>query len=86
MTITLTPELEQIVKDQLAGGQFATPEEVVRVGLQLLRQKYDELKALIAESAEQARNGQIAPLDVKATLARVRALQINPSRSESCGE
>jgi putative addiction module CopG family antidote len=73
MTITLTPDLEKIVKDQLAGGQFTTPEEVVRVGLQLLHQKYEDLKALIAESVVQARNGDIAPLDVKATLARVKA-------------
>jgi putative addiction module CopG family antidote len=78
MTITLTPELEQIVKDQLAGGQFTTPEEVVRVGLQLLHQQYEELKALIAESVEQAQNGQIAPLDFKATLARVNSRGTSP--------
>jgi len=71
MTATLTPELEKIVKDQLAIGQFTTPEEVVRVGLHLLHQKYEELKAVIAESGKQVRNGQIAALDVKATLARV---------------
>jgi putative addiction module CopG family antidote len=86
MTITLTPELERIVQDQLAGGQFATPEEVVRVGLQLLHQKHEELKALIAESVEQARNGQVAPLDVKSTLARVKATQADRSRNESCGD
>jgi putative addiction module CopG family antidote len=86
MTITLTPELEKIVKDQIAGGQFATPEEVVRVGLQLLRQKYEELKSMIAESAEQARNGQVGPLDVKATLARAKASHANRTRNESCGE
>jgi putative addiction module CopG family antidote len=84
MTITLTPDLEKIVNDQLAGGQFTTPEEVVRVGLQLLHQKYEELKTLIAESVEQARNGDIAPLDVKATLARVKASQLNRSRDDSC--
>jgi putative addiction module CopG family antidote len=72
MTITLSPELEKIVNDQLAGGQFTTPEEVIRVSLQLLHQKYEELKTLILESVEQARKGEIAPLDVKATLARVK--------------
>lgn len=81
MTITLTPELEQIVNDQLAGGQFTTPEDVVRVGLQLLRQQYEELKSLITESAEQAKKGQVAPLDVKATLARVRAARENHSET-----
>jgi putative addiction module CopG family antidote len=82
MTITLTPELEKIVKDQLAGGQFSTPEEVVRVGLQLLNQRYEELKGLIAESVEQAKKGDIAPMDVKATLARVKASQLNHSGSD----
>ena len=73
MTITLTPDLERTIKDHIAGGQFTTPEEVIRIGLQLLNQKYEELKAMIAESVEQARNGKIAPLDVKATLARANA-------------
>jgi len=45
---------------------------VVRVSLQLLHQKFEELKGLIVESVEQARKGEIAPLDVKATLARVK--------------
>jgi putative addiction module CopG family antidote len=82
MTITLTPELEKIVNDQLAGGQFTTPEEVVRVGLQLLNQRYEELKSLIAESVEQAHNGEFAPLDVKGTLARVRAMQQSRVRTD----
>lgn len=73
MTITLTPELEKIINDQLAGGQFTSPEEVVRAGLHLLHQRYEELRGLIAESVEQARRGEVAPLDVKATLARVKA-------------
>ena len=39
MTITLTPDLERTIKDHIAGGQFTTPEEVIRIGLQLLNQK-----------------------------------------------
>lgn len=73
MTVTLTPELEQIVKDQLATGQFTDAEQVVAVSLKFLRQRYEELKAMIAESEEDVRLGRVAPFDPKATLARVRA-------------
>jgi len=73
MTITLTPELEQIVKDQLATGQFASAEEVVAVSLKRTRQQYEELKALISEGEEDIRNGRVGPFDPLGTLARVKA-------------
>ena len=73
MTVTLTPELEQIVNEQIATGQFTGPEQVVAVSLRFLRQQYEELKAAIAESEEQVKNGQTAPLDIQGTLARVKA-------------
>jgi Arc/MetJ-type ribon-helix-helix transcriptional regulator len=37
MTITLTPEQEQIVDDQLRSGTYRTPEEVVAGALRALR-------------------------------------------------
>jgi len=37
MTITLTPEQEQIVDDQLRSGIFRTPEDVVASALRALR-------------------------------------------------
>jgi putative addiction module CopG family antidote len=73
MTVTLTPELEQIVKEQLATGQFTDAEQVIAVSLRFLRQQYEELKGLIAESAAQADRGELAPLDVRGTLAAIRA-------------
>ncbi len=73
MTITLTPELEQIVKDQLATGQFASAEEVVAVSLKHISRQYEELKAMIAEGAAQADRGELSPLDVRGTLAAIRA-------------
>jgi putative addiction module CopG family antidote len=84
MTVTLTPEMEEIVKKQLATGQFANQEEVVRASLQLLEQQYAELKASIAKSVEQARNGEVAPLDVNATLARVRAAKAARAGGSPC--
>jgi antitoxin ParD1/3/4 len=85
MTVTLTPELEQIVKEQLATGQFTTPEEVVHFGLHLLREKYAELKAAIAEGVEDIAQGRVAPFDPKATLARVKARQAAKQEVGPCG-
>ncbi|PYV24699.1 MAG: hypothetical protein DMG24_10730 [Acidobacteria bacterium] len=38
MTVTLTSEQEQIVRDELATGLYYTPEEVIARALHLLRQ------------------------------------------------
>jgi putative addiction module CopG family antidote len=85
MTVTLTPEMEQIVNDQLAAGQFTTGEEVVRAGLLLVSQQDAALRTAIAAGMEDIERGRVAPLDVAATLARVRAKQAAKSGSESCG-
>lgn len=73
MTVTMTPEMEAIIAEQIATGQFATQEEVVRAALLHFRQKYIELKAAIAAGEDDIKHGRVAPLDVQATLARVRA-------------
>lgn len=73
MTVTLTPEMEQIVKEQIATGQFANQEEVLRVALLSLRRQYDELKAGIAEAIAQADRGELAPFDPAAILAEAKA-------------
>ena len=85
MTVTLTPEMEEIVKEFLATGQYATREEVVRVALLLVREQYAELKSAIAEGMEDVKEGRVAPLDVKATLARVRARQAATAGAAPCG-
>ena len=77
MTLTLTPEMEALVKDRITRGQFATPKEVVIAGLQLLRdtdaRKETELRALLDEAEEDVRAGRVAPFDPLATAARVKA-------------
>lgn len=77
MTLTLTPEMEALVKDRITRGQFATPEEVVSAGLQLLRdteaRKETELRALLDEAEEDVRAGRVAAFDPLATAARVKA-------------
>ncbi len=84
MTVTLTPEMEAIIAEQIATGQFSTQEEVRRAALLHFRQQYADLKAAIAEGMEDIKQGRVAPLDVKATLARVRAKQAAKSGAEPC--
>ena len=73
MTVTLTPEMEDIVTQQIATGQFESAEQVVRIALLSMRRQYLELKAAIAEAEEDIRQGRVAPFDPMATLARVKA-------------
>lgn len=73
MTVTLTPELEEIVNEQIATGQFATQDEVVRIALLNLRRQYDALKVGIAEAIAQADRGELAPFDPIAILAAAKA-------------
>jgi antitoxin ParD1/3/4 len=37
MTISITPQLEEFVKEQVAAGRYASSSEVVRAGLRLLQ-------------------------------------------------
>jgi putative addiction module CopG family antidote len=78
MTITLTPELEAIVTEQLATGQFASADEVIAFALKHTRQQYEELKALIAEGDADIQNGRVAPLDASASLGAIRAKRSQP--------
>lgn len=73
MTVTLTPEMEEIVTQQLATGQFNSREEVVRVALLGMRRQYEELKAGITEAIAQADRGELAPFDPAAILAEAKA-------------
>lgn len=75
LTLTLTPEMEEIINEQLATGHFATQEEVVRDAVLQLRLSHDELKAAIDKGMDDIKHGRVGPLDVSATLARVRARQ-----------
>ena len=72
MTVTLTPEMEEIINEQIATGQFASREEVVRTALLRMRRQYDELKAGIAEAIAQADRGELAPFDPAAILAEAK--------------
>jgi putative addiction module CopG family antidote len=75
--VTLTPELEERVNQQIATGHYATLEEVIAASLHLLRdteaQKEVELRALLDEAEDDVRAGRVAPFDPLATAARIKA-------------
>ena len=65
MEITLTPEFEQLVQDQVASGHYPSPTEVVEAGLRLFRQhdpQYEkwraDIQAKLDHAAAQMENGE----------------------------
>jgi putative addiction module CopG family antidote len=77
MTLTLPPDLDRFVQDQIANGQFPKADDVIEAGLRLLQARRDELCGLIAVGVEQARQGLTKPFNPVETLAQVRAAR-NP--------
>jgi antitoxin ParD1/3/4 len=73
MTLTLPPDLERFVQDQIAHGQYSSADGVVEAALRLLRSRHAELRDLVRVGIDQADRGEVAPFDPAATLARVRA-------------
>lgn len=65
MDVPLTPELEQLVKKEIASGHYASSTDVVREALQLLEERDQKLEALrkdIAGGIEQADRGELTPV------------------------
>ncbi len=66
MNISLTPELEQLVKDKVNSGQYHSVSEVMGEALRLLderdrirEQRLAELKAKIQEGIEASERGEV---------------------------
>jgi len=74
MTITLSPETQRLLEDQLKKGNFGSTDEVLQAALQALDES-DELDQAtldtIDESEAQIARGQVLEWDE--VLARVRA-------------
>ena len=80
MNVSLTQELEAMVKDKVSSGMYHSASEVIRAGLRLLKdhdQLYEirlaELRKEIAIGIEQADRGEVAPLDMQAIKAEARS-------------
>lgn len=77
MTLSLTPEHEQLIQAQLATGRYADGAEVIAEALKLLekRNQYDrwveEVRAKIDLAAEQLDRGE--GIDGETAIAQLRA-------------
>jgi antitoxin ParD1/3/4 len=73
MEIPLPRELEQLINEKVATGKYVSANEVIGEALRLLQER-DELRRMEAEGLrrevmigyEQAKRGEVAPLDVGA--------------------
>jgi antitoxin ParD1/3/4 len=77
MNVSLTPELEQFVLEQVQSGTYRSASEVVRDGLRLLaeRRKTQELKLVALRTAIQdgLSSGPAEPFDMEAIITEARA-------------
>ena len=70
MNVSLTPELEEFVSSKVKAGLYQSNSEVVRQGLrlliereQMLEARLGELKAEVREGLDQARRGELIPVE-----------------------
>jgi antitoxin ParD1/3/4 len=63
MNVSLTPELEALVRRQVETGQYSGPDQVLREALQLLeeRDRQRRLRAALAVGDEQYARGEVVP-------------------------
>jgi antitoxin ParD1/3/4 len=80
MNVSLTPELERLIHNKVETGLYLSASEVVREALRLLEERdklqamrFEEVRREIQIGIDQAARGEVAPLDVRGTLAKVRS-------------
>ncbi len=76
MNVSLTPQLEELVKRKVESGRYGSASEVMREALRLL-EEHDRLRimrteALRVEIHKGLDSGEATPLDMKAIKARGR--------------
>jgi antitoxin ParD1/3/4 len=61
MNVSLTPELEAMIRQQVDSGRYNNASEVVREALRLLEdhQRVQHLRSLLAVGLEQAQRGEL---------------------------
>ena len=61
MTVSLTPELEAMIRERVSSGRYADASEVVREALRLLeeQERLERLRSLIAVGLEEAQRGEL---------------------------
>jgi antitoxin ParD1/3/4 len=62
MSVTLTPQLEAMIRERVESGRYDNANDVVREALRLLeeREQLEHLRSLLAVGLEQSRRGEVA--------------------------
>ncbi len=63
MIVTIKPDSQRFVEDQMKAGRYTSPEDVVQAGLSLLQERQANLahiRAKIAAGLDQAKRGELA--------------------------
>jgi antitoxin ParD1/3/4 len=70
MIVSLTPEFERLVQEQVSSGRYSSASEVVQEALRLLQERdqlqgerLEFLRAEIAKGIEAADQGELVPAD-----------------------
>lgn len=80
MNVSLTPELEKLIRNKVDTGLYHSASEVVREGLRLLEEhdrlramRLDDLRASLQVGIDQADAGDVRELDLAAVRRRAKA-------------
>ena len=72
MNVSLTPQLENFVRQKVESGLYGSASEVVREALRLLGDRDSYLRALRQDIRDGLASGSSAPLDIDAIKAEGR--------------
>jgi len=63
MNVTLSPQLQAMVQQRVESGRFIDASEVIQAALQLMveHERFQRLRAAVAEGFEQAERGETVP-------------------------
>ena len=90
MNVSITPQLEDLIRAKVESGLYQSASEVVREGLRLLEERdrlramrLAELKAKIRAGVDQAEAGELSDLDIGAVVEKAKGISSRRSRKES---
>ena len=87
MIVTLTPELEKYVQGQIEVGAYRDSDEVIQRAIRLMMEQeiesgwsLDDLRREIQVGFDQAKQGDLKPIDMEAIKAEARRRFEAPTR------
>ena len=87
--LQVASDLEDYVRQKIESGEFASREELANEAIRAYREmetQYQQLRADVQRSIEQADRGEIEPFDIEAVKVRLTA-ELDPrGRPRSCRE